>query len=64
MNEIQKYTTQDERKKSWAIRVGDQKEFHGPGDFYWHGQACCLWSARYYGWSAYMGSKGYGKEEI
>jgi hypothetical protein len=49
MIDVRKRTTVAERKAAWAYRSGlidDQAEFHGPGDFYWHGRAHCLYEAR------------------
>ena len=28
--------------KAWAWKSGQHVEFHGPGDFCWHGRGCCL----------------------
>ena len=56
MSDVRKHTTAAERKASWGYRYdyGDDVEFHGPGDYYWHGSGCCVWIARAYGWSAWL----------
>lgn len=47
------------RKDAWVWNAGrDHWEFHGPGDFYWHGRAGNAWDARYHGWMAWLHSKG------
>jgi hypothetical protein len=62
MIDVRKRTTVAERKAAWAYRSGlidDQAEFHGPGDFYWHGRAHCLYEARAKGWAAWLQEKGF-----
>lgn len=63
MGDVRKHTTTDERKAAWVYctyRHGgnNQFEFHGPGDFYWHGRADNANDARAKGWEAWLRSKG------
>jgi hypothetical protein len=61
MEEVKKHVSKGDIKDSyaWASSVISRiVEFHGPDDFYWHGQACCLWHAKAQGWEAYLKSKG------
>lgn len=65
MEEVRKHTTVAERKAAWTYKfetLGASVEFHGPDSFYWHGDGCCLWSARIDGWNAWMKSKGFEGE--
>jgi hypothetical protein len=42
-------------KDGWVWKAGrDHWEFHGPDDFYWHGNAGDAYEARYKGWSAWL----------
>lgn len=67
MEDVRDHTTVEQRKAAWAWKDGTGNvEFHGPGDFYWHGEECCLWAARSNGWSAWLaknGVDGYAMEE-
>lgn len=46
-------------KDAWVWSAGrDHWEFHGPGEFYWHGSAGNAYEARYKGWVAFLASKG------
>lgn len=56
MKEVRKHTTPEERKATWVYSAGYSGtcEFHGPNDFYWHGQADCKWDARQQGWEAWL----------
>lgn len=60
MSDVRKYVPVAARKKSWAYKFDgfDTVEFHGPNEFYWHGQGCCKWHARYAGWCAYLAHLG------
>lgn len=60
MQDVNPHTTVEQRKKSWGYVFDSlgSGEFHGPDDFYWHGNACCLWSARSNGWDAWLTEKG------
>lgn len=43
----------------WSGGLNDQCwEFHGPGEFYWYGNADNAYEARYKGWVAFLRSKG------
>ena len=66
MKDVRKYVPIAQRRYAWThkpITLGNPIfEFHGPGDFYWSGQACCKWHARYTGWGYYLrklGVEGY-----
>lgn len=57
MLDVRPLTTVEERKAAWAylyLEMGDTAEFHGPNEFYWHGDACCKWAARVSGWEAWL----------
>jgi hypothetical protein len=42
-------------KDGWVWNAGrDHWEFHGPDNFYWHGNAGDAYEARYKGWSAWL----------
>lgn len=45
-------------KAAWAFKPSSFSgyEFHGPDEFYWYGQADCLWHAKVKGWQAYLAS--------
>ncbi|MEX3960134.1 hypothetical protein [Trinickia sp. EG282A] len=46
-------------RDAWVYRFnGDHWEFHGPDDFYWHGDADGAYHARYKGWMAWLERKG------
>ena len=46
-------------KDAWVYRYGrSQWEFHGPADFYWHGNADNAYEARYKGWMAWLAERG------
>jgi hypothetical protein len=38
-------------------------EFHGPDNYYWHGNASGAYEARYKGWMAWLESQGIIVEE-
>lgn len=70
MPDVRKHVPVDRRKRVYVMDVSlghKSFEFHLPGskdedDFYWHGQACCKWHARYEGYLAYLtsiGAEGY-----
>lgn len=45
-------------KDAWVWNVGrDHWEFHGPDNFYWHGNAGNAYEARYHGWSDWLEHK-------
>jgi len=65
MEDVRKHVSKEDIKSAWTWRSSSFRntaEFHGPDDFNWHGQACCLWHARVQGWEAYLrkiGVEGY-----
>ena len=56
MIEVRRKVAPAEIKAAWPWRSSLRRaaDFHGPGGFYWHGAACCLWHARAKGWQAYL----------
>ncbi|MDQ5988417.1 MAG: hypothetical protein CSYNP_04177 [Syntrophus sp. SKADARSKE-3] len=54
MVEVRKRFTEDEIRGAWGYRStsSDLIEFHGPNKFFWSGQRCCTWLAKYKGWTA------------
>ena len=57
MKDVRKHTTVEERKRAYVMEVSlghKSYAFYGPEDFYWYGQACCAWHARFNGWHAWM----------
>lgn len=56
---MREHTTVEERKRAWAYKFDgfNASEFHGPEDFYWHGNSCCKWHAKAEGWSAWLAKK-------
>jgi hypothetical protein len=57
MKEVKKNVSKEDIQKSWAWKscyFSKTVEFHGPNDFYWNGQGCCLWYAKVKGWEAYL----------
>lgn len=44
------------KKDAWVWSTGfrDHWEFHGPNDFYWHGNAANAYDARAKGWNSYL----------
>jgi len=54
MKEVRSRVPKAEIKTSWAWHRHGDVEFHGPGNFYWHGQGCCAWIAKAEGWQAYL----------
>jgi hypothetical protein len=43
------------RKDAWVWCAGrDHWEFHGPDNYYWHGNACNAYEARANGWRAWL----------
>jgi hypothetical protein len=55
MEDINTVTTIAERKEAWVYKLDNRGhwEFHGPSDFYWHGEAETAYDARAKGWSAW-----------
>ena len=56
------------RKAAWVYgpMFNDNWEFHGPGDFYWHGSASNAYDARAKGWMSWLkkeGVEGYAAEQ-
>ena len=51
-------------KDAWVHKTGfrDHWEFHGPGDFYWHGHAANAYEARAEGWCAWLHKNGIDDE--
>jgi hypothetical protein len=61
IEEIVNRTTPEQRKAAWAWKDRNSPgryEFHGPNNFYWYGQSCCLWEAKSQGWSAWLREQG------
>lgn len=55
MEEVRLMTTAEERRKTWVYHFGrGHWEFHGPGHFYWHGEADSNAHARALGWSKWI----------
>ncbi len=52
--EVREVLPRPEIQSAWAWKSGRHVEFHGPGDFYWHGRGCCLWHARAEGWILWL----------
>jgi hypothetical protein len=51
------------RKAAWVWCAGrDHWEFHGPGEYYWHGSAGTAYEARYKGWMAWLEKQGINLE--
>jgi hypothetical protein len=47
-------------KDGWVWSAGrDHWEFHGPGEYYWHGRAGNAYEARYKGWMAWLKAQGH-----
>jgi hypothetical protein len=47
------------RNEAWVYKYArDHWEFRGPGNYYWRGQACNSYEARYKGWMAWLQHKG------
>lgn len=48
-----------QRKKCWAWIDSDGKygEWHGPNEFFWGGNACCKWDAKFKGVLSYIKKK-------
>jgi hypothetical protein len=66
MKDVVKHTTVEQRKASWTYLYegfNNHGEFHGPDNFYWHGNACCRWEARAQGWLRWMIENVDGFEE-
>jgi hypothetical protein len=56
---IKHYPTIRPYKDGWTYKTGrSQWEFHGPGNFYWHGRASNAYDARYKGWMAWLEKRG------
>jgi hypothetical protein len=54
LDDIKPLTTAAERKDAWVYKcMEDHWEFHGPGEFYWHGSADNAYDARAKGWQAW-----------
>ena len=61
------HISKEDQKAAWTHKTGNQWEFHGPNDFYWHGQSCCSWYAKAEGWTSYLRSieaPGYGLGDV
>jgi len=65
MKDVRKNVSKAVIKESWAYNYGDgTMEFHIhhckelPEEFYWHGRSCCLWNAKFSGWSEYLDRLG------
>jgi len=60
LSETRRELTTKQRKQlvgSWSYRfsgMGDTADWHGPDDYYWHGNACCAYSARQQGINAWL----------
>lgn len=56
MRDVHSHTTKDERKvaSGYKSSLPNSAEFWGPGGFYWHGRACCVWEAKAKGWEAWL----------
>lgn len=53
------------RAAAWVWCAGrNHWEFHGPSDFYWHGNAGNAFEARYKGWMAWLHHKGVDDPEL
>ena len=51
-------------KDAWVYEFGcNDWEFHGPDNYYWHGNASGAYEARYKGWMAWLESQGIIVEE-
>lgn len=61
MKDVRRVVPAEDIKKSWGYKYdwGDNVEFHGPDDFYWHGSGCCVYQARSQGWDAFLQQFGY-----
>lgn len=64
MQEVKKYTTPAQRKKSWAWTFDrKQGEFHGPDGYYVDGlSGCCIWMAKAEGWAKWL--EVFGSDEV
>jgi len=67
MKDVRKHATPKQIKDAWAYKTrgvsGWNYEFHGPKDFFWHGQANSLDDAKVQGWTSWLNSidaPGYG----
>lgn len=61
MKVVRKHVATKDIKAAWGYRYDDHLshvEFHGPNNFYWYGQGCCVWVAKATGWGAYLKSIG------
>lgn len=60
LSETRRTLTREQRRLlvgTWSYRfsgMGDTADWHGPGNYYWHGDACCAYSARQQGISAWL----------
>ena len=67
MKAVRAVVSQDDVKKAWVWKSpgynGNHVEFHGPNDFHWSDDGCCLWSARSDGWEAYLQHLEYKAQE-
>ena len=69
MQHIRTIVSAEDIKQAWVWKCpslsynGQHVEFHGPNNFHWHDDGCCLWSARSDGWNAYLQHLEYQAEE-
>lgn len=66
MDDVRAETTVEQRRDAWAYGpfIGDTYEWHGPGNHYWHGSACCKWYARAQGWQSWLDGKNTSVAEV
>jgi len=58
IDDVRDVTTAAERRAvSVSKNSRDQWVFHGPGDFYWYGEADNLWDAQVKGWQAWWSQR-------
>ena len=60
MQDVRKHVPAHLVKEAWGYNYGDgHVEFQIPSvKYYWHGQGCCLYQAKYEGWCAYLRKQG------
>lgn len=52
-------------KDAWVYHLGrDHWEFHGPGNYYWHGSASNAYEARSHGWSRWLADQTRDRPEL
>ena len=55
MADVRERTTAEQRRAAWVYHFGSGHwEFHGPGGYYWHGEADNAYDARAKGWSNWL----------